>query len=219
MADVKKAHSTGWLDDVAVAAVRGNAPFVFAVVPTAVELGEVVDWLRSAAPSVGDSDVRVSMAESLGDIDGAKDNSLHEVFIIKEEPVSDQDAAKKWQALNLLRERLAAGLGPHPAKDTIVFVVTEETMRRLAQHAPDLLSVSEVISVTQEPFAVEATDGQLLAAYQAALGELESKYGISTREMVRRVTAREDPGVPPEDVARWLAAAQALRNVSNEEGQ
>ena len=209
-------EASGWFDDVAFAAAQGPSPLVIAVCRQLHQAAELQAWLRSAIPAMAAMTVsNVCAAEVLTSFVRAPQAAT--AWIVSDAASgTDPELAARWQGFNQAREILRAQLLSHDEfRQALVFLVTVSRMPLICAQAPDLLSVAETITVTEEPFAVGADDASLVAAYKRAVSELETKYGLSTDELQDRLFDREPlpAGLSQVELNRWNAASQALRRL------
>jgi pterin-4a-carbinolamine dehydratase len=207
-------HS-GWLDDVAAVAISGSSPITFAVCQDLHGVQEAREWLRSAIPSLANAHVEEVPASSLWvRLQSPPSSAGLTTWLIHDAAEGNNEELQiRWEVLNLLRDRLTEALRSRQPRNSVVFLTTVTRMPEIARHAPDLLAVSQVVTVSEEPFAVDPQDTSMMKRFQQSCRELEARYGLSTHELARRLLEREPTGVPEPDLSRWRALAQALREV------
>lgn len=206
---------SGWLDDVAAVAVSGSSPITLAVCQDLYGVQEARDWLQSAIPSLANAHVEEIPASSLwARLQSAPSSTDVTTWVIYDAAEgNNEELQSRWEELNLLRDRLTDALRSRESRNSVVFLTTVTRMPEIARHAPDLLAVSQVITVSEEPFAVDPRDTPMMERFQQSCRELEARYGLSTHELARRLLERDPPGVPEPELSRWRALAQALREV------
>jgi hypothetical protein len=206
---------SGWLDDVAAVALSGSSPVTLAVREDLHGVQQAREWLQSAIPSLADAHVEEVPARSLWErLQEPSPSASRTIWVVHDAAEGDSEELQaRWERLNLLRDRLTELLRSPEPRASVVFLTTVTRMPEIARHAPDLLAISQVITVSEEPFAVDPRDTSMMERFQQACRELEARHGLSTHEVVRRLLAREPPGVPEPDLSRWRSLAQALREV------
>jgi hypothetical protein len=206
---------SGWLDDVAAVAVSGGSPITLAVCQDLHGVQEGREWLQSAIPSLADAQVEDVAASSLGArLQSPPSSTGRTTWVIYDAAEgNDEELQSRWEGLNLLRDRLTEALRSREPRNSVVFLTTVTRMPEIARHAPDLLAVAQIVTVSEEPFAVDPRDTPMMERFQQSCRELEGRYGLSTHELARRLLEREPTGVPEPDLSRWRALAQALREV------
>ncbi len=108
---------------------------------------------------------------------------------------NNEELQVRWEGLNLLRDRLTETLHSREPRNSVVFLITVTRMPEIARHAPDLLAVSQVITVSEEPFAVDPRDTSMMERFQQSCRELETRYGLSTHELARRLLEAASPSI------------------------
>jgi len=138
-------------------------------------------------------------------------------WLVPDAAEGDDDLLRtRWHLLNLARDRLrAALLVSGERRHVLVFLVTVPRMPLIAAEAPDLLSVAEVMTIDEEPFAATAADVLVVATYRALVAELERRYGLRTEELQDRLFDRQPlpDSLSQTDLNRWKAAAEVLRKL------
>jgi hypothetical protein len=207
-------HS-GWLDDVASVAVSGSSPITLAVCQDLHGVQQAREWLQSAIPSLTEAHVDEVPASSIrARLQARASPDGRTVWVVYDAAEgSFEELQARWQELNLLRDWLTETLRSLEPRASLVFLITVTRMPEISRHAPDLLAVAQVITVSEDPFAVDPRDTSMVDSFRQACGELEARYGLSTTELVRRLLDREPTGVPEPDLSRWRSLAQALREV------
>jgi len=205
---------SGWLDDVAEAAVWGASPIVVAVCRDAAASAETARWLATAVPTLAPRMVEsVPAAHASGRLDEARTSETHTVFVVADASDGDQSIlGERWRAWNATRDCFHERLRGSGRADSLVLLVTSSRMPEIALVAPELLGGSQVITVSSEPFAVNPADTELLQALVQLRTTLEEKYGMRTEEMIGRLLRREPLEVPAHDLRQWESVAQALRS-------
>ena len=198
-------------DYVAATAVSGATPIVVAVGIDLATLDLLADWLESAVPTFGRRHVRtLAAADMVGVVEstGAVDRGL--VYVVKDAGNGDDAVVtQRWVEWDRKRDRLLEHLD-YGRKASVVLMLTRKAVGIAAPVSRQLLAVSTVLTVADDPVG-EADDPDVRSACRAALGDLETRYGQSTAELLSRLLAGDDVRVPAHDLARWQAAAQALR--------
>jgi hypothetical protein len=205
-------HS-GWLDDVAAVAVSGSSPITLAVCQDLHGVQEAREWLRSAIPSLTRGHVEEVSVSSLWARLQSPAAGLTIWVVYDAAEGNTEELQVRWEGLNLRRDWFTETLRSQKPRNTVVFLATVTRMPEIARHAPDLLAVSQVITVSEEPFAVDPRDTSMLERFQQSCRELEARHGLSTHELAVRLLERKPTGVPEPDLSRWRALAQALREV------
>ncbi len=177
--------------------------------------GKLSEWLETAIPAIGHWRAqRISAEELLVNLDGVTPRAENTAFIIGDAADGDERTLRnRWTDWNSARERIREGFGPGEALFAAVLIVTRRRIDEICAAAPDLLSVSQVMTVGDEPFAVTADEDDLVRAYRNAIQELETHYRLTTDDFLAKLLARERIAIKAEDLERWKAAAEALRNV------
>lgn len=205
-------HS-GWLDDVAAVAISGSSPITLAVCQDLHGVKDAREWLQSAIPSLTDAHVEEVPVSSLWARLPSPTAGLT-VWVVYDAAEGDNEELQaRWEGLNLRRDWFTETLRSQKSRNSVVFLTTVTRMPEIARHAPDLLAVSQVITVSEEPFAVDPRDTSMLERFQQSCRELEARHGLSTHELAVRLLERKPTGVPEPDLSRWRALAQALREV------
>jgi len=203
---------SGWFEDVCWAVANGPTPIVLAVCADLTALRRLVEWLRAGVPSLAPSSVReIAPDQLLQLIEELDDGAERVAFVVDASGGDDAALASRWSAWNLARERIREGLQAPPRRNVLVLLVTLTRMEDVARCAPDLLSISTVLTVSEEPFAVTADDDELLDVYRQDQAALEQRYGLTTDEVMAKLIQREPVTIPAEDLRRWEEIAQALR--------
>ena len=207
-------EATGSPDDVAWAAIAG-AGITLAVSEDPKAAKDLAGWLQHAVPNLEATKVARVPAEDL--IERLEKSPLQTDSTVMLVPdAADGDTAKveqRWSLWNSARDRMLAALREGSAKRSIVLLATRTRMPEISRAAPDLLAVAQVVTVSDEPFAVSPNEEDLVKSYRLARDELERRYGFSTAEFIDKLRLREAHGVEPDDVNRWQAVAEALRKV------
>ena len=209
-------ESSGWFDDVALAAGLGLSPIIVAVCRDLHQSGELQTWLRSAIPAMVSMHIREVHAQDIPDALATVPDAPTAWIVTDAAEGSDTHLAAQWQTWNHAREILRAYLLSHSdRRQALIFLVTEPRMPLIGASALDLLSVAETMTVDEEPFAVGKQDKRLVEAYQRVLRELEQRHGCSTEELQNRLFDREPLPLSLSQVElnRWKAAAEALRKL------
>ena len=206
---------SGWLDDVAAVAISGGSPLTLAVCQDLHGVQQARDWLQSALPSLSKAHVNEVPTSSLwARIQAPPSSDDLTVWVVYDAAEgSAEELQARWRQLNLLRDRLTELLRSPEPRSSLVFLTTVTRMPEIARHAPDLLAVAQVVTVSEEPFAVDPRDTSMVHSFRQACRELEARYGLSTSELVHRLLDREPTGVPEPDLSRWRSLAEALREV------
>lgn len=205
---------SGWLDDVAAVAISGSSPITLAVCQDLHGVKQARDWLQSAIPTLTEGHVHEVPASSLSDLQAPSAPDGQTVWVVYDATEgSSEELQARWQELNLLRDRLTETLRAHEPRSSLVLLTTVTRMPEISRHAPDLLAVAQVITISEEPFVVNPRDASMVDSFRRACSELEARYGLSTNELVRRLLDREPTGVPEPDLSRWRSLAEALREV------
>ena len=203
---------TGWADDVARAAAAGGSPIIVAVCAEMADVSALVEWLGSAAPSMGPVRVEVISTSDIDKLDGTADPS-RQVFVCRDATEGSEAAlAERWSGWDSGRDDILRRLGHGEHRDCLVLVVTRRRMPEVASAAPALLALAELITVGDEPFAVHPSDIELVKVYQQAEAELEKKTGLSRAEVARRFEEGEPLPFDEATLARWLIVVGALRH-------
>jgi hypothetical protein len=206
---------SGWLDDVAAVAISGSSPIALAVCQDLHGVQQAREWLQSAIPTLTEAHVEEVPASSLrAHLQAHPSPDGRTVWVVHDAAEgSSEELQARWQELNLLRDWLTETLRSHEPRSSLVFLTTVTRMPEISRHAPDLLAVAQVITVSEDPFVVDPRDASMVDSFRRACGELEARYGLSTSELVRRLLDREPTGVPEPDLSRWRSLAEALREV------
>jgi hypothetical protein len=207
-------HS-GWLDDVAAVAVSGSSPITLAVCQDLHGVQEAREWLRSAIPSLTPGHVEeVSVSALWARLQAPPPTAGLTTWVVYDAAEgNNEELQARWEGLNLRRDWFTETLRSHEPRNSLVFLTTVTRMPEIARHAPDLLAISQVITVSEEPFAVDPQDTAMLERFQQSCRELEARHGLSTHELALRLLERKPTGVPEPDLSRWRALTQALREV------
>jgi len=196
-------------DEVAAAAASGAAPIVIPVGADLATLTRLISWLLSAIPVYAPRAVAVM---SPGDVDEALRSKpvSGTVLIIADAGAGDDETVKsRWEAWNAMRERFLDHVDFGRA-GAFVFPVTATRVKDVVASAPHLMSVAVVLNV--EELADPADDDlSLRDAYRSVVDDMESRYRLSSDELVNRLLSRESVPVAGHDLARWKAALEALR--------
>ncbi|HSN98384.1 MAG TPA: hypothetical protein VLS89_08800 [Candidatus Nanopelagicales bacterium] len=205
---------SGSFDDVAAAALAGVSPFVIAICGDLGSCAALASWLETAIPSLGDRHTRRCPAEEL-ELQVSSSLDARGVILVVDDAASGDDASfsGRFRSWNSARDRLRVGLGAPGSGNAVILLMTRRRMPEAAALAPDLLSVSHVLTVAEEPFALRPAQEEAIGAFRAAQRELEQRYGLSTDELVQRLFDREPIDIPDLDLNRWKAVAQALRDL------
>lgn len=194
-------------DEVASAAASGSAPVVIVVCPDIATIEQLTEWLATAVPAFGAFQV-LSIASD--ELSGMETTPVPTVLVVADASSGDDEALHaRWSAWNLARDRLLS-LVDYGRAGSLVLPVTTTRMRDVSAASIHLLSVATVLTVVEDGSKGEA-DEDLRAVYAAALRALEARYGISTKEVIERLLERRPLPVTGHDLARWQAAAEALR--------
>ncbi len=210
------ARSSGWLDDVVSTAVFGSTPLIVAVCNNPVMAEDLVSWLESAVPMVEPYRTVVITAEELDEQLGrtAEPTSPTMVYLVKDATEGTTDEIQsRWISWNTRRDLLREFLGSTEPSSRVVLICTDLRMSEVAICAPDLLSVAETITVTEEPFVDDLSDPKQTEAFHAAKQELEKRHGMTTEQFVDALLRGESLNLPAADCRRWEAIAEALREV------
>ncbi|MFY0523465.1 hypothetical protein ACN28I_09890 [Archangium gephyra] len=207
-------HS-GWLDDVAAIAISGGSPITLAVCQDLHGVQQAREWLQSAIPSLTEAHVNEVPASSLqARLQTHPSLECRTVWCVYDAAEgSSEELQARWRELNLLRDWLTDTLRSHEPRASLVFLTTVTRMPEISRHAPDLLAVAQVITVSEDSFAVDPSDTSMVDSFRRGCIELEARYGMSTSELVRRLLDREPTGVPEPDLSRWRSLSEALREV------
>ncbi|HYO51187.1 hypothetical protein [Archangium sp.] len=206
---------SGWLDDVAAVAISGSSPITLAVCQDLHGVQQAREWLQSAIPSLTKAHVEEVPASSLRvRLQAPPSPNGRTIWCVYDAAEgSSEELQARWQEFNLLRDQLTGTLRSHEPRSSLVFLTTVTRMPEISRHAPDLLAVAQVITVSEEPFVVDPRDTLMVDSFRQASSELEARYGLSTSELARRLLDREPTGVPEPDLSRWRSLAGALREV------
>ncbi len=209
--------TTAGPDDVAWAAVAGAVPMTLAVCQDPAAATQLVTWLRHAVPNLSDSTVaQVPAARLLGQVDTWQLPSDPTVVLVPDAADgSSTEVPQRWSEWNVSRDRVLNALRCAPSRRSLVLVATQARMPEISLAAPDILSVAQVITVSDEPFAVDANDEEVVQTYRKARDELESRHGFKTSEFIRKLQRREEHGIDLVDSKRWQAIAEALREIDS----
>ncbi len=214
------ARSSGWLDDVVSAAVNGSTPLIIAVCDNPVMAQDLVSWLESAVPMVEPYRTVVITAEGLDEhLRGAEPTPITKVYLVNDATQGTTDEIQnRWVSWNTHRDLLRTVLGSTAPSSRAVFICTTLRMPEVAICAPDLLSVAEIITVTEEPFLDDFADPAHTKALRDAKRELEQRHRMSTEQFVDALLRGESPNLSAADCRRWEAIAEALREKSPSNG-
>lgn len=207
---------SGWFDDVTFAVGFGSSPLVVAVCQNLHHAAELRQWLAEGIPAMTSLRVVELQAEAVHRIFREAEPSPTAWLIPDAAEGDDEQLRTRWHALNLARDRLRTALLVHPeVRQVLVFVVTVPRMPLIAAQAPDLLSVAELMTVDEEPFAANHTDSSLIETYRVVLRDMEQLYSISTDELQDRLFDRLPlpANLSQVDLNRWKAAAEVLRKL------
>ncbi|MEK7705453.1 MAG: hypothetical protein AAB426_10875 [Myxococcota bacterium] len=212
----ERAFRSGWFEDVASAVALGVTPIIVAVCESTFEAEQAAAWvessLRSQAPwrtvRIGPNEVPEGIAATLSE--HAKERVA--VLVLGATNGTDEAVRERWSQWNVARERLRDTLRASSFHGALVLFAVAPAMVVAVDAAPDLLAVAQVISVDTEPFRVTNDDPSVGDVFRLACQQLESAYGITTREVLSRLRRREATGVSADDLRRWKAIAAALRD-------
>jgi hypothetical protein len=207
-----------WFDEAASAAASGAARLLIVVAQDLPMVRELSNWLQSAIPTFTQVEVeRVASREFMRAIGQSDIPTKRSVLVVSDAAEGDPETLRqRWLEWNGARDRIRTYLTEVRAGSSAVFLVTRERMDEICEAAADLISVAEVLTVADEPIAVRAEDEELVNDYRLAIRELEGQYGMRTADLLKKLLAREPVAVPPPDLARWKAAAQALRELGTD---
>ena len=195
-------------DEVAAAAAWGGTPIILAVGKDLATLGELAAWLESAVPVFAPRSVEIVNPDDLEEILRGKPGAPT-VLIVRNASAGDDESVKqRWTGWNSMREKFLHQVD-FGRSGAFVFPITLSRVKDVSAAAPHLMSVAAVLTVDETSPPVR-DDPALRDAYLEVLREMEGRYGISSKELVRRVLSRQDIPVPPHDLARWKAAVEAL---------
>ncbi len=208
---------TGWFDDVTFAVGFGPSPLVVAVCQNLHQAGELHRWLLDGIPAMASLRVEELRAAAVLPTVTATAELPPTAWLVPDAAEGDDDLLRtRWHLLNLARDRLrAALLVGGERRHVLVFLVTVPRMPLIAAEAPDLLSVAEVMTIDEEPFAATAADVLVVDTYRALVAELERRYGLRTEELQDRLFDRQPlpDSLSQTDLNRWKAAAEVLRKL------
>jgi hypothetical protein len=207
---------SGWFDDVAFAAGQGPSPIIIAVCRDLHQASELQTWLRSTIPAMAVMTVQEVHAKDLLGVLAQESNARTTWIVTDAAEGNDAQLTETWRVWNSARDILRSHLLVQPARPhCLVFLVTVTRMSLIAGQAQDLLSVAEIMTVDEEPFAVSAQDRALIEVYQRIIEQLEKKHSLSTEELQNRLFDRSPlpKSLSQTDLNRWKVAAEALRKL------
>lgn len=141
-----------------------------------------------------------------------KDPSPSRDLIVLEDPglqASPPIVSSHWASLNVLRDRIHAFLLESDA--SLVILLTELSFKPLQAELKDLLSISVVDSIGEEPPGCEGRDDLSGNQDRALISDLEAKYSISTDQFIKMTVAGNIAPISEDDSKRWMSAAVFLR--------
>lgn len=197
-------------DEVAATAASGAAPLVIAVAKGLNTLLDLTQWLESAVPMFGARRLERLEAAELDRRLASEWHAEGVVFVSDAGMGDDATLRDRWQRWNAERERLLE-MVRYGRSGSFVFPVTSAQVPAIAAVSPHLFSVASVLTVDATEEAAGEGDEEAQAAYRAVLTEMEKRYRLPTHELISRIFKREDLPVSGHDLARWQAAAEALR--------
>ena len=202
-------------DDVAYAALSGTV--VVAVCADLVECEALADWLDSAVPACASEPVgviRLALVEARSAVERPSGSQRRTVVVVEDATSGpDAEVVGRWAHWNVSREALLEKLSR--ARSSVVLLATARRMPDVATVAPELLSVAHVLTVDERAFSVDAADCAMVQEFRKVRSELEQRYGISSTTLVDRLFQREPPAIPAEDLTRWQAVVEALRETES----
>ena len=141
-----------------------------------------------------------------------KDPSPGRDLIVLKDPglqASPPTISSRWASLNVLRDRIHAFL--LEADASLVILLTELSFDSLQSQLKDLLSISVVDSIGEEPPGCEGRDDLSGELDRALISNLEFKYSISTDQFIKMTVAGDTDPISDDDSKRWMNAAVFLR--------
>ena len=141
-----------------------------------------------------------------------KDPSPGRDLIVLKDPglqASPPTISSRWASLNVLRDRIHAFL--LEADASLVILLTELSFDSLQSQLKDLLSISVVDRIGEEPPGCEGRSDPSGDEERKLISDFESKYSISTDYFVDLTTNGNADSVDADDAKRWMSAAVFLR--------
>jgi hypothetical protein len=134
-----------------------------------------------------------------------------DLFVLKDPGLeaSPPTMSSRWASLNVLRDRIHAFLLESDA--SLVILLTELSFDSLQAQLKDLLSISVVDSIGEEPPGCEGPDDLSGEPARALISSLESKYSLSTDRFIQRTINGDTDSIESNDLKRWMSAAVFLR--------
>ncbi|MBI5366322.1 MAG: hypothetical protein HZA54_04740 [Planctomycetes bacterium] len=209
---------SGWLDELAYAAVVPGAPLIVSVCDDLSAIETAARWLTSAIPSLaGCRVIEVPAVELPMRIETEPEGAAPHAYLVTDAALGvEVDLRARWTAWDGLRDRFVAALRHGELRNHLVLFATAGRMAEIAEAAPHLLAVAQVITLSGEPIALGQEDADMVRVFRRVEAQLQAKYGMDTATLIGKVMQREPTNVLPADLARWEAVAQALREREGE---